>query len=151
MATVEAIDTDSGLNSTLTYTILATDLYRKGYDLPDSPVRPIPSPFSYEPDGRLLARQLMSQYPVGSRFVLHLEAREAAPPHRVAHTKLYIWIYDPTKLIKITVKQPPEEVHVKRDQLETILSNATDNRAIIIDIKYHFDQKRAKLAKEVRF
>ncbi|KAI1297890.1 Cadherin-87A [Halotydeus destructor] len=146
--TIEAADGDLGQNSSIQYTIVQTDLYRKGYDLPDSPVRPIPTPFSYEPDGRLVAMQLMSQYPVGSRFVLHLEAKEEAAPHGVSHTKVMVWIYDPSNLIKITVKLTPEFVNSRRDDIEDILSTATQLRAIILEIRYHHDLKHGRLVRE---
>lgn len=148
VSNLKAIDTDFGINSSLTYTLSSIDLYRKGYDTLDSPVRPIPSPFRYTDEGEIEATQLMSQYPIGSRFVLNLEAKEKSPPHRMAHTKHHIWIFDPQKLIKITVKIRPDVVNNKSDEIESIISSATDYRAIIHEIKYHYDQRKGKLFKE---
>lgn len=145
---VGAIDPDAGINSSLAYTITSIDLFRRGYDTPDSPVRPIPSPFIITSDGVVEAVQLMSQYPVGSRFVLNLEAKEKAMPFRSTTSKLYIWIHDPQKLLKMTIKMKPEMVHLKSDEIETMISSATEYRAIIHEIKYHFDFRKNRIVKE---
>ncbi|RWS20065.1 cadherin-87A-like protein, partial [Leptotrombidium deliense] len=148
VALVRAVDADADLNSLTTYTISSIDLYRKGYDSPDSPVRPIPSPFKVTTDGRVLTTQLMAEYPIGSRFVLNLEAREQAPPHRISQSRCYVWVYDPMKLIRVTIKSKPETVNQKLDDIESMLSNASESRAIINEIKYHFDYNKRKLNKE---
>ena len=145
---VKALDPDAGINSSISYTIISIDLFRRGYDMPDSPVRPIPSPFIITSDGVVEAVQLMSQYPVGSRFVLNLEAKEKASPFRSTTSKLYVWIHDPQKLLKMTVKMRPEMVHLKSDEIETMISSATEYRAIIHEIKYHFDLRKNRVVKE---
>lgn len=111
-------------------------------------VRPIPSPFNLTNDGFVLTSQLMTQYPIDSRFVLFIEAREKVAPHRTAQTKVNVWLYDFTKLVKMTVKFSPEEVDLKREEIEQTLSNVTSYIAIISDIKYHVDQKTGKLSKK---
>lgn len=90
----------------------------------------------------------MSQYPLGSRFILHLEARERAPPHRTSHCKLHIYIYEPRQLIKITLREQPLTVNEQLSQLTTALNDISDLKAIVIDIKYHFDEKRHRLNKD---
>ncbi|RWS15955.1 cadherin-87A-like protein [Dinothrombium tinctorium] len=145
---VKANDADSDFNSLVSYTISSIDLYRKGYDSPDSPVRPIPSPFTIGADGRIVTTQLMAEYPIGSRFVLNLEAREQEPPHRISQARCYIWVYDPMKLIRVSIKLKPEIVHSRKEEIESILSNASDSRAIVNEIKYHYDFTRRKLNKD---
>lgn len=145
---IKANDADNGLNSSLIYTISSIDLYRKGYDSPDTPVRPIPSPFLINGEtGRLTTTHLMAQYPVGSRFVLSIEAREKASPHRTTSSKVYLWVYDENQLIRVTIKSKPEIVNANKDKIEEILCNATNQRAIINDIKYHFSLKTSKTVK----
>ncbi|XP_074605163.1 cadherin 87A [Brevipalpus obovatus] len=147
--TLKAVDLDAGSNSSLVYTISSIDLYRRGYDSPDTPVRPIPSPFSISQDtGKVVTTHLMAQYPVGSRFVLAIEAREKASPHRTANCKLYLWVYDESKTIRVTMKLKPEMVNGRKDEIEDILSNATEQRAIINDIKYHYSVKMGKPVKQ---
>jgi hypothetical protein len=148
-ARVLAYDPDAGINGSLSYQIRSIDLYRKGYDAPDSPVRPIPSPFGFAPDDyEVRTLQLMSQYPIGSRFVLLIEAKEKSTPFRTAQTKLNIWIYDPAKLIRITIKLKPEIVNQRRDEIEEILSLATDNRVIMTEMKHHYDHRDNRIIKD---
>jgi hypothetical protein len=152
VARVTANDPDFGVNSSLTYNIRSIDLYRKGYDLPDSPVRPIPSPFGFSEaqgeDGEIKSLQLVSQYPIGSRFVLAVDATEKSPPFRSTSSKVHLWIHDPSKLIKITVKLRPEFVHQQKDHLEDVLSSVTDYRVIITEIKYHYNFLENRVMKE---
>ena len=90
----------------------------------------------------------MSQYPVGSRFILNLEAKERAIPFRSTTSKLYVWIHDPQKLLKMTIKMKPESVHLRSDEIESMISSATEYRAIIHEIKYHFDLRKNRVVKE---
>lgn len=145
---VFAEDADAGLNSSLIYSLGYVNLYRRGFDKNEKPVRPIPSPFNITADGRVMTTQLMTQYPIGSRFVLPVEAREKAPPHRVAQCQVHIWIHDPSKLIRMTIKTEPENVHSKREDYEASLSNATGHIAILNEIKYHVELKTGKLMKQ---
>uniref|UniRef100_T1L1Z0 Cadherin domain-containing protein n=1 Tax=Tetranychus urticae TaxID=32264 RepID=T1L1Z0_TETUR len=139
---IKAFDPDQGVNSSLVYTISSIDLYRKGYDSPDTPVRPIPSPFTIDAEsGKIVTAHLMAQYSVGSRFILHLEAREKASPHRTATSKVYLWVYDESKLIKVTIRMKPEAINARKDEIEELLCNATDSRTIINDIRYHYSSK----------
>lgn len=157
---VKAIDLDAGVNSTLSYAVTSIDLFRRGYDSPDAPVRPIPSPFAFGDangasnspiaavggaNGEIIALQLMSQYPIGSRFVLSIEAKERAAPFRTAQAKVHIWIYDPIKLIKITLRSKPELIHVRKDEIEELLSAAADYRVVVTEIRYHYDHKNNRL------
>ena len=146
---IKAHDADQGANSSLIYTLSSIDLYRKGYDLPDKPVRPIPSPFSIDANtGKIIITQLMAQYPIDSRFVLHIEAREKASPHSTAYTKVYLWVYDESKLIRVTIKLKPEIINARKDEIESMLSNITEQRAIINEIKYHSNVKMGRLIKK---
>ena len=145
-------DPDFGVNSSLAYSIRSIDLYRKGYDLPDSPVRPIPSPFAFSDasgeDGEIKCLQLVSQYPIGSRFVLAVDATEKSPPFRSTSAKVHLWIHDPSKLIKITVKLKPEFVYQQKDHLEDVLSSVTEYRVIITEIKYHYNYLENRVMKD---
>lgn len=149
---VKAVDLDAGVNSSLTYTVTSIDLFRRGYDSPDSPVRPIPSPFMFADsptaDGEIVALQLMSQYPSGSRFVLSIEAKEKATPFRTTHAKVHIWIYESIKLIKLTIRSKPEVIHTRKDDIEELLSTATDYRVIVTEIRYNYDHKHNRLNRD---
>jgi len=152
VARVTANDPDFGVNSSLAYYIRSIDLFRKGYDQPDSPVRPIPSPFAFSDaageDGEIKALQLVSQYPIGSRFVLAVDATEKSSPFRSSSTKVHLWIHDPSKLIKITIKLKPEYVYQQKDHLEDVLSSVTDYRVIITEIKYHYNYLENRVMKD---
>lgn len=149
---VKANDPDSEVNATLVYSISQIDMYRKYIDDLENPVRPIPSPFGIDSNtGRLNVIQIMNQYPTQTRFVVYVEARERSSPFRIVRSIVHVYVYDPAKLIKITIKLRPSLVEQQRDNIEQLLSDNLENshlRALITTIKYHLDLRRARVVHE---
>lgn len=82
-----ATDLDSGENASLTYTVVASHLYRAGSNVSSGSV--VPSPFSISPRGRLFTVTLVAEYNQ-DRFVLEVVARENAHPFREAKATVHV-------------------------------------------------------------
>ena len=149
---VRAKDPDSEVNATLVYSIANIDMFRKYIDDLENPVRPIPSPFSIDDStGRLNVNQSMNQYPTQTRFVLSIGARERSSPFRIVRSIVHVYVYDPSKLIKITIRLRPALVEQQRDNIEQLLSENLENshlKALITSIKYHLDVRRGRVIHE---
>lgn len=149
---VKAKDPDNEANATLLYSIAHIEMFRKFIDDLENPVRPIPSPIAIDQNsGRLNVIQNMNQYPTQTRFVVHLEARERSSPFRIVRSIVHVYVYDPAKLIKITIRLRPAVVEQHRDNLEQLLSDNLENahlRALITSIKYHLDVRRGRVVHE---
>ena len=50
-----------------------------------------------------------------------------------------VWVFEPSQLIRVILSRPPEEVHRERDEIVAELSNATQSRVVVDDIRYHVD------------
>jgi len=50
----------------------------------------------------------------------------------LAKATVYLWIYEPDQLIKVTINKPPEEANLKKDIILRELRNATKQVAILI-------------------
>lgn len=149
---VRAKDPDNEANATLLYSIAHIEMFRKFIDDLENPVRPIPSPIAIDQNtGRLNVIQNMNQYPTQTRFVVHLEARERSSPFRIVRSIVHVYVYDPAKLIKITIRLRPSVVEQHRDNIEQLLSDNLENahlRALITSIKYHLDVRRGRVIHE---
>ena len=128
-------------------------MFRKYIDEdPDNPASPIPSPFRIDANtGRLSVIQSMSQYPLQTRFVVHVEARERSSPFRIVRSTVHVYVYDPAKLIKITIRLRPALVEQQRDNIEKLLSENLENahlKALITSIRFHLDTRRGRIVHE---
>lgn len=133
---VIAEDPDFGANGSLSYFISASNLYKFGSNRSSGSI--IPSPFNITDDGRLVTANYMAEYNQ-ERFVLNVVAKEKAPPEREAMTYVHIWIYEPQQLIRVILAQTPEEVNMEQDEIVAELSNVTQSRVVVDDIRYHVD------------
>ncbi|KAG8232452.1 hypothetical protein J437_LFUL012376 [Ladona fulva] len=133
---LSAEDPDEGVNGTISFLILTSNLYRYGSNVSSGSV--VPSPFNITSDGRLVTANYVTEYNQ-DRFVLDIVARENAPPERETHAKVHIWIYEPQQLIRVILSRSPEEVNQEKDEIVAELSNVTLSLVVIDDIRYHVD------------
>uniref|UniRef100_A0A8D8SJI2 Cadherin-87A n=2 Tax=Cacopsylla melanoneura TaxID=428564 RepID=A0A8D8SJI2_9HEMI len=134
VTSVSATDPDIGDFASFSYLIQASHLYKVGSNVSSGSV--VPAPFSIDDNGRISTTQPMTEYNQ-DRFKLEVVARETAPPYREATTLVNVWIYEPQQLIKIILSRPPLEVTAEQDELVRDLSNATDTRVVVDDIRSH--------------
>lgn len=52
---------------------------------------------------------------------------------------IQVWVFEPAQLIRVILSRPPEEVNREKDEIVAQLSNATQSRVVVDDIKYHVD------------
>lgn len=52
---------------------------------------------------------------------------------------MQVWVFEPSQLIRVILSRPPAEVHRQRDEIVAELSNATQSRVVVDDIRYHVD------------
>ena len=52
---------------------------------------------------------------------------------------LQVWVFEPCQLIRVILSRPPEEVNREKDEIILELSNATQSRVVVDDIRYHVD------------
>ncbi|CAL4115826.1 unnamed protein product, partial [Meganyctiphanes norvegica] len=135
---VEATDADAGENGTLSYSIRASNLYRLGETRTIGSI--IPSPFNITKNGKLITASLMSQYR-RQRFELEIQAKEEAPPHRVAICKVNVWVWQRADLVRLVLAQPPEEVVNNQEYIAATLSEVTSGTAVVDQIRYHVDSQ----------
>ncbi|XP_043681793.1 cadherin-87A [Vespula pensylvanica] len=133
---VVASDLDVGDNGTLHYYIAGANLYKYGSDKPSGSI--IPSPFNVTQDGKLITSGYMAEYNQ-DRFIVEVIAKETAIPERYAMTRVHVWVFEPSQLIRVILSRPPEEVNRQRDEIVSELSNATQSRVVVDDIRYHVD------------
>jgi len=67
-------------------------------------------------------------------FVIEIEARESKSGH-LAKATVYLWVYEPDQLIKITIQKPPMEANLKKDVILKELRNATKQIIVLDDIR----------------
>jgi len=82
---VTAIDLDYEENSTVTYHIENTQLFKPGISNLTWPST-LKDPFSVDQSGRISTAAFLAEYNQG-RFDLHIVAKERASPYRIASTK----------------------------------------------------------------
>lgn len=133
---VRAVDGDAGLNGTLSYSIRASNLFRPSESKSIGSI--IPSPFNITQDGKLTTASLMAQYR-RHRFILQVQAKEEAPPYRVAKCYVNIWVWEREDLVRVVLAQPPEEVVKGQEEIAAILSQVTGGTAVVDEIRYHVD------------
>ncbi|KAF7987447.1 hypothetical protein HCN44_003209 [Aphidius gifuensis] len=140
VSTVKASDKDAGLNGTLHYYVSSSNLYKYESDKPSGAI--VPSPFNVTQDGKLITSGYMAEYNQ-NRFIVEIIAKETSYPERYAMTKVHVWIYEPTQLIRVIFSRPPAEVNLQRDEIIYELSNATNCRVVIDEIRFHADSARS--------
>uniref|UniRef100_A0A336M3D8 CSON011390 protein n=1 Tax=Culicoides sonorensis TaxID=179676 RepID=A0A336M3D8_CULSO len=133
---VNATDKDFGVNSTIEMIISASYLYKFGATKTTGSI--VPSPFSISKDGRITTASYMAEYNQ-DRFILEIIAKEVEMPERFAKANVHVWIFDPEQLIRVILSRPPSEVHQEREEIISELSNATQKRIIVDEIRYHVD------------
>ncbi|XP_071055461.1 cadherin-87A [Onthophagus taurus] len=133
---VTAIDNDEGLNGTLKYFIKASNLYKYGSSTSSGSI--IPSPFNITQNGQLNTATYLAENNQ-HRFIVDVIAREVAFPEREATTKVHVWIFEPNQLIRIILSKPVEEVLREKNEILAELSNATQSRVIMVDIRFNTD------------
>ncbi|XP_050727023.1 cadherin-87A-like [Eriocheir sinensis] len=131
---LKAVDDDAGLNGTLSYSIRASNLFRPGDTKAIGSI--IPSPFNISQDGKLTTASLMSQYR-RHRFLLQLQAKEEAPPHRTANCNVNVWVWERNDLARVVLAQPPEEVVKQQEEIAAVLSKVAEGTAVVDEIRYH--------------
>jgi hypothetical protein len=145
---VTAIDADLSVNSTLTYSLVSIELTRRGLDEASDPVRPIPSPFRVHSDSGLLSVvQPLTLYPVGSRFKLHVQARERSAPYRIATAQVHVYVYERRQLIRFTVARPPSVVVSAKRSLERKLQELLPSywRPMLTSVRQRIDSSKARV------
>ncbi|XP_076686160.1 cadherin 87A isoform X2 [Andrena cerasifolii] len=133
---VTASDLDVGDNGTLHYYVASANLYKYGSEKPSGSI--VPSPFNVTQDGKLVTSGYMAEYNQ-DRFIVEVIAKETAIPERYAMTRVHVWVFEPSQLIRVILSRPPEEVNRERDEIVSELSNATQSRVVVDDIRYHVD------------
>ncbi|XP_001989490.2 cadherin-87A [Drosophila grimshawi] len=133
---VNASDADQGKNAKIEYMIVASNLYKFGAKKSTGSI--VPSPFAISQDGRISANTIMAEYNQ-DRFELEIVARELEEPQRSANTKVYIWVFDGTQLVRVILSRPPEEVYQEQEEIIAELRNATQHRIIVDEIRFHLD------------
>ncbi|XP_076290426.1 cadherin 87A isoform X1 [Lasioglossum baleicum] len=133
---VTASDLDVGDNGTLHYYVASANLYKYGSVKPSGSI--VPSPFNVTQDGKLVTSGYMAEYNQ-DRFIVEVIAKETAIPERYAMTRVHVWVFEPSQLIKVILSRPPEEVNRERDEIVSELSNATQSRVVVDEIRYHVD------------
>ncbi|TDG52178.1 hypothetical protein AWZ03_001459 [Drosophila navojoa] len=133
---VNATDADQGKNAKIEYMIVASNLYKFGATKSTGSI--VPSPFAISQDGRITANTMMAEYNQ-DRFELEIVARELEQPQRSANTKVNIWVFDGTQLVRVILSRPPEEVYQEQEEIIAELRNATQHRIIVDEIRFHLD------------
>ncbi|XP_068152287.1 cadherin-87A [Drosophila tropicalis] len=133
---VNATDADAGKNAKIEYMIIASNLYKFGASKSTGSI--VPSPFAISQDGRISANTIMAEYNQ-DRFELEIMARELEAPQRSASTKVNIWVFDGTQLVRVILSRPPEEVYNEQEEIIAELRNATQHRIIVDEIRFHLD------------
>ncbi|XP_017083648.2 LOW QUALITY PROTEIN: cadherin-87A [Drosophila eugracilis] len=133
---VNATDADQGKNAKIEFMIVASNLYKFGATKATGSI--VPSPFAISQDGRISANTIMAEYNQ-DRFELEIVAREVEQPQRSASTKVNIWVFDGTQLVRVILSRPPEEVYQEQEEIIAELRNATQHRIIVDEIRFHLD------------
>ncbi|EDW37985.1 GL12362 [Drosophila persimilis] len=133
---VNATDADQGKNAKIEYMIVASNLFKFGASKSTGSI--VPSPFAISQDGRITANTIMAEYNQ-DRFELEILARELEQPQRSVSTKVFIWVFDGTQLVRVILSRPPEEVYQEQEEIIAELRNATQHRIIVDEIRYHLD------------
>ncbi|XP_058810290.1 cadherin-87A isoform X2 [Phymastichus coffea] len=133
---ITASDADLGENGTLQFYVASANLYKHGSYSSSGSI--VPSPFNITHDGKLVTSSYMAEYNQ-DRFIIEIVAKEIASPERFVIAKVYIWIFEPRQLIRVIVSRSPEEVNRNKDEIILKLSNATRNKVVVDDIRYHVD------------
>ncbi|KAK9728307.1 Cadherin domain [Popillia japonica] len=136
IANITAYDNDAGTNGTLTYYIKASNLYKYGSSKSSGSI--IPSPFNISQLGQLNTATYLAENNQ-HRFIVDVVAREIAYPEREAMTKVHVWIFEPSQLIRIILSKPVEQIMHEKEEIVAELSNATQSRVIIVDIRFNTD------------
>ncbi|XP_061400398.1 cadherin-87A [Musca vetustissima] len=136
ITTVNASDADAGKNAYIEYMIIASNLYKYGATKSTGSI--VPSPFAISPEGRVTTGAFVAEYNQ-DRFELEIVAKEMEKPERVARTRVIVWIYDYSQLVRVILSRPPEEVYQQQEEIVAELRNATQHRIIVDEIRFHVD------------
>lgn len=71
------------------------------------------------------------------RFELTVVAKEIEHPGREADAKVMIWVYRPDQLVRVIMSRPPSEVLQEKNEIIAELTNTTEKRIIVTDIRHH--------------
>ncbi|XP_075145328.1 cadherin 87A [Haematobia irritans] len=133
---VNATDADAGKNANIEYMITTSNLYKFGAAKSMGSI--VPSPFSISQEGKVTTGAFVAEYNQ-DRFELEIVAQEIEEPKRSARTKVIVWIYDYSQLVRIILSRPLEEVKRQKEEIVSELRNATQHRIIVDDIHVHVD------------
>lgn len=136
VAKVTAFDDDLGDNSSLFYYVSSSNLYK--FNSQKSSGSIVPSPFNITQEGKLVTSGYMAEYNQ-DRFIVEIVAKEISSPERITTTRVHVWVFETLQLIRVILSRPPEEVNIQRDEIVAELSNATESRVVVDDIRYHVD------------
>lgn len=136
-----ASDPDYGANGSISYYIKASNLYKYGSDKSSGSI--IPSPFNITQQGQINTASYLAENNQ-HRFIVDVVARENAFPERETVTKVHVWIFEPNQLNRIILSRPVDEVLREKDEIVAELSNATESRVIVDEIRYHTDDMGKK-------
>ncbi|XP_013102305.2 cadherin-87A isoform X1 [Stomoxys calcitrans] len=136
ITTVNATDADAGKNAHVEYMITTSNLYKFGATKSMGSI--VPSPFTISQDGKVSTGGFVAEYNQ-DRFELEIVAKEMEEPKRSARTKVIVWIYDYSQLVRVILSRPPDEVYQQQEEIVAELRNATQHRIIVDEIRYHVD------------
>ncbi|KAE8740358.1 hypothetical protein FOCC_FOCC014138, partial [Frankliniella occidentalis] len=133
-----AKDPDLGINGSIIYYIAASNLYKYGSNRSSGSI--VPSPFNITQSGQLRTSNYMAEYNQ-DRFIIDVVAREQALPERETRTKVHVWLYEPSQLIRVILSRPPSEVHAQQAEIVAELSNATQRLVVVDGIGPHVNSQ----------
>ena len=57
----------------------------------------------------------------------------------LSFVSIKVWVFEASQLIRVILSKSPEEVNRERDEIVSELSNATQSRVVVDEIRYHVD------------
>ncbi|KAJ1523428.1 hypothetical protein ONE63_001290 [Megalurothrips usitatus] len=133
-----AKDPDLGSNGSIIYYIAASNLYKYGSNRSSGSI--VPSPFNITQTGQLRTSNYMAEYNQ-DRFIIDVVAREQSPPERETRTKVHVWLYEPSQLVRVILSRPPSEVNAQQAEIVAELSNATQRLVVVDGIGPHVNSQ----------
>uniref|UniRef100_T1IV10 Uncharacterized protein n=1 Tax=Strigamia maritima TaxID=126957 RepID=T1IV10_STRMM len=132
---VKAIDPDGG---NVTYSLVSSHLYRARS--PTSSGAVVPQPFTIDRSGHIFTAASLHFYNQ-DRFHLTVAAREDSEPFRETKTTAEVWIFEQSQLLRVVVAFPPDIVTQDLPLFVELLSNLTQGKVYVDDIRYHTNKK----------